>query len=159
MNKTIYLTAIAFSLVVLAVCISHCNKKQHRAAATVGKNETTTLIMGHADTTTHFQKIRGAVRLRKLQHTSSDSISIYTGSINDSLADVSVTAHVSNDSTFIDLDFAGAIAEKIISRTDTLLHTTLEVQETKSPWYDSFATGIITAGVVFVIYIIFHTAL
>jgi hypothetical protein len=159
MKKRIYIAAAALCIAVITVCISHCNTKHQSSPVTAGKTETTALIKGHADTTTRLKQVKGTMRLRKIQRAASDSVNTYTGSINDSLANVSVTAHVSQDSTFIDLDYAGAIAEKIISQTDTLLHNTIEVQELKSPWYDSFAVGIITAGVVLVIYLVFQTAL
>ena len=159
MKKTISIAAAVLCIIAITVCISHCNAKHQSPPVMTGKSETTKLIVGRADTTTHFKQVKGTVRLKKLQAAATDSVNTYTGCVNDSITNVAITAHVSNDSAFINLDFAGAIAEKIISQTDTLLHSTLEVRTIKSPWYGSFAVGIITAGVVLVIYLILQVTL
>lgn len=158
MKKKFYIVPVLLCLVVLSVCISQCRKKQSGQASTVGKSESTILIKGRVDTTTHFKQVKGSVRLKKLQRAASDSVTVYTGSINDSLGSVSVTARIMNDSTYINLDYAGALAEKVISQTDTLLHNTLEVKELESPWYDSFAVGLIAGGALLIIYLIMHSS-
>ncbi len=158
MNKKFYILPVLLCLVVLSVCISQCRKKQSGQTSTVGKSETTILIKGSADTTTHFKQVKGTVRLKKLQRTASDSTTVYSGSINDSLGSFSITARMVNDSSFISLDYAGALAERVISQTDTLLHNSLEIREVNLPWYDSFVVGIITGGVLLVIYLIIHSS-
>jgi hypothetical protein len=159
MKKKYYIVPVLLCLVVLSVCISQCRKKQSGQTSTVSKSESTILVKGSADTSTHFKQIKGSVRLKKLQRAASDSATFYTGSINDSLGSVSITARMVNDSTFINLDYAGALAERVISQTDTLLHNTLDIREEDSPWYDSFAVGMITSGVIAIIYLILHTTL
>jgi len=159
MSKKIYLMAGILGIVTIAVWLSHCNEKRQIGGSAINKSETTHLITGHADTTSRLQKVKGTMRLRKLHIVDSYSAPTYTGCINDTLGSVSVTARVSADSRFIDLDFAGAIAEKIITRTDTLLHNTFEVKEIDSPWFDSFAVGLITGGVVLIVYLILQATL
>lgn len=158
MKKKFYIAPVLLCLVVLSVCISQCRKKQSGHTSTIGKSESTILLKGKADTTVHFKQVKGTVRLKKLQRAGSDSATVYTGSINDSLGSVSITARMVNDSSFINVDYAGALAERVISQTDTLLHNTLEIREVHSPWYDSFAVGLITGGALFIIYLIIHSS-
>ncbi len=155
MNKKYYILPALFCIVVLLTCISQCQKNRGSGNPAIRKQETSLLIKGRPDTTTLVKRIKGRTTLRKVLKP--DSTAEYTGSINDSTGSISIIAHLSSDSSLINLEYAGAIAEKLITLTDTLLHNTLEVQDIKSPWYDSFAIGIITGGVLFVIYLIIQS--
>jgi len=155
MNKKYYILPALFCFVVLLTCISQCRKNRESGSPAIRKQERTSLIKGRPDTTTILKRLKGHASLRKVLKP--DSTTEYTGSISDSTGSVSIIARLNSDSSLINLEYTGAIAEKLITCTDTLLHNTLEVQEITSPWYDSFAVGLITGGALLIIYLIIHS--